>query len=330
MQHKFALILLVTFLVPFCFPLLAQNPDLQLSPEERQERLNNYKNIFPIWGRKVIEKGFDLPKPFGVNVNYVWMNQPIEIPGMSLGVNDSPLAPIQAIQFDDAESNANTVNARFDLWVLPFINVYTMVGRGWADTDVRIKEPIEFSTGVNQSADYVGFGTSASIGIKKNFAVFDINWARSYLELLDEPVDGRTMGVRYGRNFRLGGTKRLAVWVGAMNVHVGSITNGQVALADVLPSDVRDQLASREYQNETWYKLLPPDRKENIDNLADGIIDFYDTGSISYSLEKKPAAPWNMVVGGNFELNRSWHFRFEVGLIERWSVLLNACYRLDL
>jgi hypothetical protein len=45
--------------------LRAQNPDLMLNQAERDRILKTYDNIFPIPGRQAIERGFDLPKPFG-------------------------------------------------------------------------------------------------------------------------------------------------------------------------------------------------------------------------------------------------------------------------
>jgi hypothetical protein len=39
----------------------AQNPDLMLSQAQRDSILKTYNNIFPILGRKAIERGFDLP-----------------------------------------------------------------------------------------------------------------------------------------------------------------------------------------------------------------------------------------------------------------------------
>ncbi len=52
--------------------------------------------------------------------------------------------------------------------------------------------------------------------------------------------------------------------------------------------------------------------------------------TINYQLKKDPADPWNMLVGGNIDLNKRWTIRAEVGFIGRTSVLLNAVYRLDL
>jgi hypothetical protein len=36
-----------------------------------------------------------------------------------------------------------------------------------------------------------------------------------------------------------------------------------------------------------------------------------------------------MLVGGNFDLGKTWSFRAEVGFIGRYSVLLNTVYRLN-
>ena len=39
----------------------------KLTPDERDSVLANYYNVFPLLGRQAIERGFDLPKPFGIN-----------------------------------------------------------------------------------------------------------------------------------------------------------------------------------------------------------------------------------------------------------------------
>ena len=43
----------------------AQNPDLILSKAQRDSILATYDNVFPIWGRKAIEKGLICPIPPG-------------------------------------------------------------------------------------------------------------------------------------------------------------------------------------------------------------------------------------------------------------------------
>src|SRR6476659_8495382 len=79
----------------------AQNPDLALSKAERDSILAHYHNRFPIWGRKAIERGFDLPYPVGLSVNGVWANQNIDIKNLSLSTGDNPVLPIEIVKFGE-------------------------------------------------------------------------------------------------------------------------------------------------------------------------------------------------------------------------------------
>ena len=308
--------------------VFAQNPDLVLSQAERDSLLKNYDQIFPIWGKKVIEKGFDLPHPAGINLNYLYMDQGILISNLGLSTSDNPIQTTDFIKFADNKSKVSSVNARFDLWLFPFLNVYSIFGQGRANTKVKLVEPIEFESGVDQSAQYYGFGLTGAMGIKQNWLSFDINWTWANLEKLKDPVRGRVLGIRYGRTFKLSGKKRFAVWVGTMNQKFETITEGSVLISEVMPPEVRDRL--QDYQNSGWYQELSPGRKEIVNGIMDDVLNRYDTAKINYRLDKKPADPWNLLLGANFELNKSWQIRAEAGMIGRFSFLLNANYRFKL
>src|SRR4029434_1716553 len=79
----------------------AQTPDLALSKTERDSLLAHYKNRFPIWGRKAIERGFDLPYPVGLSVNGVWASQNIDISNLSLSTGDNPVVPVEIVKFGE-------------------------------------------------------------------------------------------------------------------------------------------------------------------------------------------------------------------------------------
>ncbi len=123
-------------------PVAAQNPDLALTQAERDSVLKDYHNIFPLWGRKAIERGFDLPKPLGLNVIGLYMNQGIEITDLGLSTGSNPIAPIDFIGFGTNTSTVYSTNLRADLWVLPFLNVYGFGGRAQANTTVEVATPI--------------------------------------------------------------------------------------------------------------------------------------------------------------------------------------------
>jgi hypothetical protein len=309
--------------------VLAQNPDLILSQAERDSILANYDYVFPIWGRQAIERGFDIPYPVGININQLYMNQGIDIPRLGLSVQDYPIQEVEFVEFDDADSRVTTVNGRVDLWLFPFLNIYGFGGEGFATTEVKIAEPIEFTSTVDQTGAYYGFGLTTAAGIKRNWLSVDINWSWTDLEKLSEPVRARIIGIRYGRTVRLGGRKRLAFWVGTMHQKLATETGGSISLSEALPSSVGDQLEN--YQDSDWYQDLRPPQKILVDQFMERILG-YDWGAtkVNYDLDKKPADPWNLLLGTNFELNKTWHLRLEAGFVGRKQFLANLCYRLPL
>jgi hypothetical protein len=76
---------------------------------------------------------------------------------------------------------------------------------------------------------------------------------------------------------------------------------------------------------------LGPVRKAFVDKIAERLAAGDPGGTrINYGLKKKPADPWNMIAGANFELNKRWMVRTEIGFIGRFSALLNFNYRFGL
>ncbi len=310
-----------------------QQPDLDLSRASRDSILAHYDNIFPILGRKAIERGFRLPKPLGINLNSFWAVQDIEISELGLSTGGNPTVPIEAIKFGDNNSSALTVNARVELWVLPFLNVYAMGGLAAANTTVRLTEPIPLTSSVDQTGRYAGVGITGAFGIRKFFSVVDVNWAWTDLEKLSEPVQSRVLSLRFGRAFPVWGGKRLGLWAGTMNVKFASETHGSIALSEALPPGTVDQIRDRleNVENEDWYQDLTPPQRAVVDALVERLLsgDYSDV-TVNYSLKKAPATRWNLLVGANLDLSDRWSIRTEVGLIGRYSVLVGAAYRMDL
>src|SRR5206468_1168474 len=55
-----------------------------------------------------------------------------------------------------------------------------------------------------------------------------------------------------------------------------------------------------------------------------------DTTVVNYTLNKKVADPWNLLIGGTYDVGRHWGLRGEVGFIGRVSFLLMGNYRITL
>jgi len=321
-----ALSLLLLLMCP-AFPAFAQNPDLVLSQAERDSILKDYDRIFPIWGRKAIERGFDLPRPFGIGLNAVWIDQNIDIENLQLSTDSDPLVPINAFQFGSNSASAYSETIRADLWVFPFLNLYGIAGPGQANTSVEVTSPVAFTSSVDQTASTYGVGITGAIGIKRNFLSVDANWTWSDLEKLDDPVRIRILGLRYGRAVKLPGNKKMAFWLGAMNQKVELETRGSIAFSEAVPPEFWSQIEN--IQSTPWYAALPPAQKAVIDQLVTRITNSKDT-VINYGIDKSLADPWNMLGGVQFFLGKSWEFRAEAGFIGRTSVLAGFSYRLNL
>jgi len=308
---------------------VAQNPDLALSKAERDSLLAHYHNRFPIWGRKAIEKGFDLPYPVGLSVNGVWASQNIDITNLSLSTGDKPVVPIQVVKFGDVTAPIFTANLRADLWLLPFLNVYGFGGLASVSTDVNLVEPVSFHTKVDQNGTYLGLGTTATMGIKHNWLAFDVNWAWTQTEKLSEPVRTRIFSIRFGRAQKLKGTQRLALWVGAMKQTLNSTTKGTINLSEVI-SGGGSGGGLGDYQNSEWYQGLTPPQKQVIDAIAQRLqnADLSDV-KVNYHLDKAVTDPWNMLVGVSYEWNKRWQARIEPGFIGRKQLLAQVNYRFN-
>jgi hypothetical protein len=320
--------MVAALLIPLA--LAAQNPDLALTQAERDSILKDYHQIFPIWGRKAIERGFDLPTPLGFNIGSFAANQDIRISDLGLGFNRPP-EPISFIKFSGAKAKLANFNARIDLWVLPFLNVYGMVGTGPGRTTVHISEPVTFSTTADFSGTNLGLGFTGAFGIKRNFGVVDFNhqWAQS--SLISAPVPVNVFSARLGRAFRVGARAkrmRMTAWVGTMYQAMKSGTNGSIKLSDVVPPGT-DSLFNN-YQTSSWYQTLSPAEKAFVDNMVQRLQGGLDTTVVNYSLSKKVADPWNLLVGGTFDYGRHWGLRGEIGFIGRVSALIMANYRVPL
>jgi len=315
----------VAFVLPAS--LAAQEPDMALSKEQRDSLLKDYDQIFPIWGRKALERGFQTPLPLGFNVALYSMKQDIEISNLGLGFNQPP-QPVSCITFEGANAQLTLINARMDLWLFPFLNVYGIVGTGSGHTTVKLAEPVEFETTANFDGASAGLGITGVYGLRNYFGVVDFNHQWGFSSLLENPVPANILSMRLGRRLRLGGRKnvRATLWVGTMYQALQSETNGSIKLSDVLPTGT-DSLFNG-YQNTPWYMGLGPVEKALVDDFVQRLSGSLDTTVVNYSLNKTVADPWNMLLGGTIDVGRHWGVRWEAGFIGRKSLMVMGNYRI--
>jgi hypothetical protein len=298
-----------------------------------------YNYLFPIWGQGAYKKGFDIPYPAGIMGNYMWMKQGILIDNLQLGLTtntqDVPLTGVDFISFGENTNTSYTVNVRPDLWIFPFLNVYGIFGYGNSSTEVNIVAPIELSTVVDQNVSTAGVGLLSAFGIGPVWMSVDFNMTWNKPELLDKAVNANVLGLRLGHTFVFEHKpyRNLAIWAGAMRMHMGSATAGEIQLKDALPAQTweqRDELVDNYW---TWYdNEATLAQKLTADKILTPIVDRIESADgssvVKYGMDKQVKNMWNGIVGMQFQLNKRWMFRGEGGVIgDRKSFLISVNYR---
>ena len=303
-----------------------------------------YPYRFPILGAKAFEKGFNIPLPVGGMVNYFTASQDILISEISVGFSDGlfpeiPLTDItNIIEFGEISARATSINFRPDLWVFPFLNVYGIFGKAYAETTVELTFPFKMKTVAELEGTSYGLGTTGAGGIGKYFFVLDGNWVWSNMSNFEKPVRSNVFSFRFGRAFKFNSNPQsnIALWVGGMRVRMDGVTEGTITLKDVLPPETwgrRDEVIA-DYRE--WYDNLKPLQQPVLYKVAtdvfnpimDNLENADGSGTVQYRLQKAPKQEWNMIIGGQYQINPHHQFRVEGGVVgNRKSLLLSYNYR---
>ena len=290
--------------------------------------------MFPLWGDKVRQAGFDLPPAFGVMVNYYYQKSSVLISDLQLGINNGPLHDASFIQFGDSTAHASALAVRPSFMLFPFLTFYTVVSSGSSVTDVTVTSPTSFTTKAESGAMVVALGVTGQFGYKGFFGVVDFNGSVADVERISDLMGANLLSFRAGYNYRFSTPGRgFSFWLGASGQVIGLDTNGSVKLAEVIPPPSQ---ATIDQINARCAEFRPNDpRAQACQDIASKLQAWRDgtdpAASVQYSLKKKPKDVWNMLVGTQFALDRNWYFRLEVGFLgSRTSVLAGAEYRFDL
>ncbi len=365
MKRKLILILILGLL---CFSVKAQYTTDKVVGQKNAVlldslKITDYPYLLPIWGKKVAQKGFNLPKSGGLSVQYLWQQSDISIENLKIGFNNGPLYDVnELIRFDKAQTQTNGGNIRPDIWVLPFLNVYgilaqsqtsTSINAGlWIPNDSAWQKILDIDTKADFDATTVGFGLTPTVGIGGFFLALDMNFTWSDISELDQPAYAFVFGPRLGKNVTFKKPERsLAVWAGGFRVKLNTGTSGSLNTADLFPVNEWNQKIDTGYmkvaegqQNvDDWWENLSSSEQKKPSNIArhntanaalekaGGILNAASqavasagNSTVQYSLDKKPKDMWNFIIGSQFQINRSWMIRAEYGFLSSRSQFIGG------
>ncbi len=330
-----------SFLLLFiCFSFIS---NAQISRDDNNEahqayydslKTMDYDRIFPIFGAGAYERGFDLQRAFGAGFVYFTQTQEILISQTSIGFNGGDLVDMSNfIEFGPTIATTHAYTFRPDIWVFPFLNVYGVIGGGTTQTEVTLLQPVGFQTAQNFVAQSYGLGATLTGAVGPVWVAWDNNYNFVDVEAIVEPVPAFNSSLRIGQNYL--SSKRpdrsLAVWVGAFYQQIQNDTKGSLPVSDIFPSLGSGESIER---MRDWATGLPPAQRvvanQIIDKLEEMGQDAAADGTIEYELQKSVAQPVNLLLGAQYQFNKSWALRTEVGVFgKRSQFLLNLQYRFD-
>lgn len=214
---------------------LDENPPAD-TPEERKHRL-------PFLGEEARQRGYDLPLPFGGALVLTRLSgRKIDVTDVRLALEDNPGQSIS--QFLDLGSTSDVFNAnlKFDAWLLPFLNVYALVGyvHNESDTHATVTLPRPgpipgedvFETQIKTELDgFLGGGGIVLAGGYKNFYfVGDASYVQTDLGF-DDAFTALIATIRAGYNGKFGDLP-IQMWVGVGNWDTAATASGHGSLSN--------------------------------------------------------------------------------------------------
>ncbi|ESU22727.1 hypothetical protein FEDK69T_19870 [Flavobacterium enshiense DK69] len=277
----------------------------------------------------------------------------------------------QIVRFNKAVATSNTLSLRPDIWLFPFLNIYGIFGKTTASTDIGVgvwlddpatgseTQITSFGTKVEFDATTFGLGMTPTIGVAGGFLALDMNVAWTDVPQLQKPAQTFIFGPRLGKNFKFGRPdQNIAVWVGGFRVQLKSETKGSLSLSEVfeggdLKQKIDEGIAGVEQKRqdlETWWTNLGPagqanpinqakynradqilDRAGEFLTAADTAVNNISNSTVQYSMDKRPKDKWNFIIGSQYQYNKHWMLRGEVGFLSsRTQALLSLQYRFGL
>lgn len=281
--------------------------------------------------------GYELPEPFGININYMNMRQDINVDSIrfsGLGWDSYNLpSDLFDIKVGKTREKSKTRTVKLDAWVLPFMNVYALVGktRGSSVSHVSVDSNPDsipsgdfmgkiiagavhnmYESGQLKDLNFTlkfkgttyGVGTVLTSGYDNWFGLVDLNYTQTHFDVLDGSIDALTVSPRIGYRFTTPGASRLHLAPGHLNLWVGTMYQD---IQQTFKGDLND--------------LTMPAELSGLMNIANG------ENKGRFNVKQHLQSQWNMLVGAQYEITRHFNVTTEVGFAKRNSVFVSGEFR---
>ncbi|MBN2543247.1 hypothetical protein JXI42_10315 [bacterium] len=153
-----------------------------------------------------------LPLPVGVSARYYYQDQAYVL--SELWINDEP-RETDDLDTIDVSNEIGEWNLKIDVWVLPFVNFFGLLG------SIKGNTLVDFAIGEDMNIDYEGWmwgiGATIATGMGRFFSTVSTIYTDSNLDVTTSTVNAWILSPNIGVNFNdVWFIDRFALWGGAM------------------------------------------------------------------------------------------------------------------
>ena len=84
--------------------------------------------VLPFLADAAVKRGYELPLPLGISAVFYYVERDIEITDIRVGINGAPLQSVSHFLDLGSTSHVSVALSRLDAWLLPFLDVYGLLG----------------------------------------------------------------------------------------------------------------------------------------------------------------------------------------------------------
>lgn len=270
-----------------------------------------YPYKLPIMGSLIRKKGFDIPMPNGLMINYIVGTQDLTLNNMALGTQPGEYTDVSSIvRFSSVKPSVNVLNLRYDFWVLPFFNLYALGGLVDSKTAVNLALPFQASFEAHGKGTMLGWGAVLAGGIGPLFIQADYNMAWVSMPQLTKSNLSQVFDIRLGHTIEFNKMKasNLSIMVGAQWLKLASNTQGKVNLSELVGFTPEKKEAALG-QLDDWYDELPQGQQDTFADFYGSMSNWLSNGQdtdLYYSFNKKLYYPWSLTVGANYQISKRY------------------------
>ena len=177
--------------------------------------------LFPLGKSWVGDR--ELPRPFGVGINYHYQKQNYDLIRLSVTLPSISLPPVEAADLK-VDNWVREIHLTADLWLLPFLNLFGLIGRIDGETKVIVEPPFDDFM-LEYNGVVYGGGANLAMGLGRFFSSLSGIYTQTDLDLSDSSTDAWVLTPKFGMHGRRG-----AFWVGTMYQEIDERHKGKATI----------------------------------------------------------------------------------------------------